>query len=194
MKRIVYVIPYTSIIEQTADTFRKILGPENVLEHHSGVLFDTEEDGELTPDALKLVRATETWDMPVVVTTAVQFFESLFSCRPSQCRKLHNLAGASSSSTRPRCCPCPICGPAYGPWPSWRSTTGPRSVLCTATQPALGPPVPGVRPGAAHGGAVPHGGGGVGRLPPGDLPPDGEADLGTSWPDSSRSRTRSCAW
>ena len=92
MKRVVYVIPYTSIIEQTADTFRTILGPENMLEHHSGVQFDLPEDGVSTPETERLTRAAETWDMPVVVTTAVQFFESLFSNMPSQCRKLHNLA------------------------------------------------------------------------------------------------------
>ena len=139
LKRVVYVIPYTSIIEQTADTFRKILGPENVLEHHSGVLFDTEEDGELTPDALKLVRATETWDMPVVVTTAVQFFESLFSCKPSQCRKLHNLAQSVIIFDEAQMLPLPYLRPCVWAMAQLAEHYGASTVLCTATQPALGP-------------------------------------------------------
>lgn len=87
LRRVVYVIPYTSIIEQTAQTFRNILGEENVLEHHSQVETITSSETSTEWD-----RACETWDKPVIVTTAVQFFESLFSCRPTQCRKLHNLA------------------------------------------------------------------------------------------------------
>lgn len=84
LKRIIYVIPYTSIIEQTADVLRGILGPENVLEHHSN--FDP--DKETRQSRL----ASENWDAPVVVTTSVQFFESLYACKSSRCRKLHNIA------------------------------------------------------------------------------------------------------
>lgn len=84
MKRIIYVIPYTSIIEQTADILRDILGSDNVLEHHSN--FDP--DKETKQSRL----ASENWDAPVIVTTAVQFFESLHACKSSRCRKLHNIA------------------------------------------------------------------------------------------------------
>ncbi len=139
MERVVYVIPYTSIIEQTADTFRKILGPENVLEHHSGVLFDPEQDGELTPEAERLVRATETWDMPVVVTTAVQFFESLFSNRPSQCRKLHRLAKSVIIFDEAQMLPLPYLRPCVWAMAQLVEHCGASAVLCTATQPALGP-------------------------------------------------------
>ena len=90
LRRLIYVIPYTSIIEQNAQVFRDILGDANVLEHHSGVLYDIED--EARPENARLARATENWDMPIVVTTAVQFFESLFSSRASQCRKLHNIS------------------------------------------------------------------------------------------------------
>lgn len=84
LKRIIYVIPYTSIIEQTSDVLREFLGVENVLEHHSN--FDPSKE---TPQSRL---ASENWDAPVVVTTAVQFFESLYACRSSRCRKLHNIA------------------------------------------------------------------------------------------------------
>ena len=139
MERVVYVIPYTSIIEQTADTFREILGPENVLEHHSGVLFDLDRDGELTPDAERLVRATETWDMPVLVTTAVQFFESLFSNRPSQCRKLHNLAKSIIIFDEAQILPLSYLRPCVWAISQLVEHYGASAVLCTATQPALGP-------------------------------------------------------
>ena len=84
LKRIIYVIPYTSIIEQTADVLRGFLGAENVLEHHSN--FDPDKE---TPQSRL---ASENWDAPVIVTTSVQFFESLYACRSSRCRKLHNIA------------------------------------------------------------------------------------------------------
>ncbi len=84
LKRIIYVIPYTSIIEQTADVLRGILGDENVLEHHSN--FDPNKETQQSR------LASENWDAPVVVTTAVQFFESLYACKSSRCRKLHNIA------------------------------------------------------------------------------------------------------
>jgi CRISPR-associated endonuclease/helicase Cas3 len=83
-KRIIYAIPYTSIIEQTADQFREIFG-DSVIEHHSNV-----EISE--PDENSRARlAAENWDAPIIITTNVQFFESLFASRSSKCRKLHNI-------------------------------------------------------------------------------------------------------
>lgn len=86
--RIIYVIPYTSIITQTASTFKKVFGKENVLEHHSDIQI---EEGE---DLNKTKLLAENWDAPIVVTTNVQFFESLFSNRVSRCRKLHNICNS----------------------------------------------------------------------------------------------------
>lgn len=87
LKRIIYVIPYTSIIEQTADVFRRAFegqSPSPVIEHHSNLDTDNE-----TP---KSRLAAENWDAPIVVTTNVQFFESLYAARSSRCRKLHSIA------------------------------------------------------------------------------------------------------
>ena len=87
-RRIIYVIPYTSIIEQTADQFRQIFN-DAVVEHHSNV--DVSDEGHETT---KSRLACENWDAPVIVTTSVQFFESLFANRSSRCRKLHNIVNS----------------------------------------------------------------------------------------------------
>ncbi len=135
LRRIIYVIPYTSIIEQTADTFREILGAENVLEHHSGVLYDNGQ--EATPETMRLQRATENWDMPVVVTTAVQFFESLYANRSSPCRKLHNLADSVIIFDEAQMLPVPYLCPCVSAIAQLVAHYGASAVLCTATQPAL---------------------------------------------------------
>ncbi|MDR1932895.1 MAG: CRISPR-associated endonuclease Cas3'', partial [Spirochaetales bacterium] len=85
-ERIIYVIPYTSIIEQNAEVFRGIFGPDEILEHHANL----DDDGTTLRSRL----ATENWDAPVIVTTNVQFFESLFAAKTSRCRKLHNIANS----------------------------------------------------------------------------------------------------
>ncbi len=89
LRHIIIGIPYTSIIEQTAQTLKSIFGEENVLEHHSNFDYEQIVDRDMR-QRMKL--ATENWDYPIIVTTNVQLFESLFSNKPSQCRKIHNLA------------------------------------------------------------------------------------------------------
>lgn len=91
LTRIIYVIPYTSIIEQTAQVFRDIVGEQNVLEHHSQAVADSGED---SPEAVRRRLASENWDAPIVVTTNVQFFESFYDNRPSRCRKVHRMANS----------------------------------------------------------------------------------------------------
>lgn len=88
LQRIIIAIPYTSIIVQTAATLKRIFGEDNVLEHHSNINPEDIKDKELRE---RLQLATENWDYPIVVTTNVQLFESLFSNKRSDCRKLHNI-------------------------------------------------------------------------------------------------------
>ncbi len=146
MRRVIYVIPFTSIIEQTAQVFRKALGEHQgaVLEHHSAF------DRDKLPEEMrnqgkprqadyrdKLRLAMESWDTPIVVTTAVQFFESLFSDRPSQCRKLHNIVGSVIVLDEAQTLPLQLLRPIMAAIDELALNYGCSVVLCTATQPAL---------------------------------------------------------
>lgn len=135
MQRVVYVIPYTSIIDQNAAVFRDILGEQNVLEHHSGVQFDL-EDGA-SPEQVRRALAAENWDVPVVVTTAVQLFESMYANRSSKCRKLHNLANSVVIFDEAQMLPLAHLRPCVAAVASLAEQFRSTVVLCTATQPAL---------------------------------------------------------
>ena len=90
-KRIIYVIPYTSIIEQTANKFEKMFGDVlPVLQHHSNYSYDGDTEEE-KKTAEKLKRTCENWDAPIIITTSVQFFQSIYHYKGSALRKLHNL-------------------------------------------------------------------------------------------------------
>ncbi len=91
LDRIIVAIPYTSIIEQTASVYREAFGDDAVLEHHSDVPWP-DDSQDLTPRHVWARLASENWDAPVIVTTTVQLFDSLFSNRTTACRKLHNIA------------------------------------------------------------------------------------------------------
>ena len=140
LSRVIYVIPYMSIIEQTAAVFREALreGKKDetdfVLEHHS--TFDEDRIG-CREAREKLQLAMENWDVPIVVTTAVQFFESLFANRPSRCRKLHNIANSAVILDEAQTLPLQYLRPCTAALEelarNWRTSV----VLCTATQPAL---------------------------------------------------------
>lgn len=135
MKRVIYVVPYTSIIEQNAQVFRDILGDGNVLEHHSGVQLDL-FDGA-SPEEVRRSLAVENWDMPVVVTTAVQFFESIYASHSSKCRKLHNLANSVIVFDEAQMLPLPHLRPCTAAMASLAEQFRSTVVLCTATQPSL---------------------------------------------------------
>ena len=130
-KRILYVIPYTSIIEQNAKVFRDLLGEENVIEHHGQVDYDAESDGE------RKRLAAENWDAPVIVTTNVQFFESLFGNRPSKCRKLHNIAESVIIFDEAQMIPLGYLRPSMEAVRALVRAYRCTAVLCTATQPPL---------------------------------------------------------
>ena len=140
LERIIYVIPFTSIVEQTAAEFRSALRDEDgelVLEHHSA--FDEERIAEREGrDKLRL--AMENWDAPVVVTTAVQFFESLFANRPSRCRKLHNIASSVVVLDEAQTLPLKFLRPCVAALDELARNYRTTVVLCTATQPALQAP------------------------------------------------------
>lgn len=128
-QRIIYVIPYTSIIEQTAGIFRDIFG-DNVVEHHANLDPDKE-------DARSRL-ATENWDAPVIVTTNVQFFESLFATRTSRCRKLHNIVNSVVVLDEAQLLPPEFLQPIVDVMNQLASHYGVTFVFSTATQPALG--------------------------------------------------------
>lgn len=133
MDRVIYVIPYTSIIEQNAAVFREILGEQNVLENHYNVDYESTE--ELKPMQL----ASENWDKPVVVTTNVQFFESLFANKSSKCRKLHNIANSVIIFDEAQMVPTDYLKPCIAVMEELAANFRSSIVICTATQPALSP-------------------------------------------------------
>lgn len=135
LERVIYVIPYTSIIEQNARVFREILGDENVLEHHSAAQWDVDE--EVSEKNLAQRLAAENWDAPLVVTTAVQFFESLYSNLPSKCRKLHNIANSVVIFDEAQMIPGSQLKPCVGAIAELVAHFRATAVLCTATQPVL---------------------------------------------------------
>lgn len=142
LDRIVYVIPYTSIIEQTAQVFRDAVGEDgDVLEHHSAVEWDPKGDEQFDDEGKeglkKLRRDAENWDVRITVTTSVQFFESLFAARTSACRKLHNLAKSVIILDEAQTLPLPLLRPCMAAIETLATGYGASVVLCTATQPAL---------------------------------------------------------
>ena len=154
-KRIVIAIPFTSIIVQTAATLRSIFGSENVLEHHSAVSKPKETDNKESKqnDSVKdnknerdeadaeeitdIQLATDNWDAPIVVTTNVQLFESMFSNKPEACRKLHSLCNSVVVLDEVQCLPMCLLQPIVDAMKSYVKLFGTSFLFCTASQPVL---------------------------------------------------------
>jgi CRISPR-associated endonuclease/helicase Cas3 len=144
MERIIYVIPYTSIIDQNAAQFKRIFGEDNVLEHHSNFDWSPKEKkntssfDETSNTAIhKLRLASENWDIPIIVTTNVQFFESLFSNRSSKNRKLHNIANSVIIFDEAQMFSLDFMKPCLTAVFELTRNYGVSAVFCTATQPEL---------------------------------------------------------
>lgn len=137
LRRVIYVVPFTTIIEQNADVFRDVMdevsrqvGQDVVIEHHCNV--DTEENETATSRL-----ATQNWDAPLIVTTSVQFYESLFGNRTSRCRKLHRVAGSVIILDEAQALPVDFLHPCLRALRELVENYGSSVVLCTATQPAV---------------------------------------------------------
>lgn len=150
LKRIIYVIPYTSIIEQNADVISNCLGKQYVLEHHSNVEVKPKNEehdesrGEALEDSLdeaeeqkRIKWASENWDIPIVLTTNVQFFESFFSNKPSKTRKLHNIAESVVIFDEAQMLPRELLSPSMYAISELVRNYRVTAVLCSATQPAI---------------------------------------------------------
>jgi CRISPR-associated endonuclease/helicase Cas3 len=134
LARVIYAIPFTSIIEQNAEVFRQALGEANVLEHHCN--YQTQDGNDAATYNRWRGLAAENWDVPVVVTTNVQFFESLYSNATSRCRKLHNIAGSVIVLDEAQAIPTEYLKPCLLSLRELVAHYHCTVVLCTATQPA----------------------------------------------------------
>lgn len=136
LERVIYVIPFTSIIEQNAQVFKDILGKNNVLENHCNVVCENPEELE------NMQLAAENWDKPIIVTTNVQFFESLFANKTSKCRKIHNISRSVIIFDEAQMLPVNYLKPCIQAISELIYNYHCSAVLCTATQPALKPIFP----------------------------------------------------
>lgn len=136
LRRVIYVIPYCSILEQTQGVFEEIFGQGSVVAHYANVDYGTEE-GREGGERDRRYLAAENWDAPVILTTTVQFFESLYANRPSRCRKLHNLAESVLIFDEAQMLPPALLRPCISAIGELTAHYGCSAVLCTATQPAL---------------------------------------------------------
>lgn len=128
MDHVIYVVPYNTILEQNAIVFEDILGVNNVVQHHSNIEYSDQDPRRF---------ATENWDAPVIVTSNVQFFESLFANKPSKCRKLHNIANSVIVFDEAQMLPLPYLIPCVTAIGELVKNCNCTAVLATATQSSL---------------------------------------------------------
>lgn len=133
-RRVIYVIPYCSILEQTQAVFERVFGKNVILAHYSGADFDN-----LESDVDMRAFSSENWEAPIILTTAVQFFDSLFSNKPGKNRKLHNIAQSVIVFDEAQMLPVPFLKPCLAGICQLVEHYGCSAVLCTATQPVIDP-------------------------------------------------------
>jgi CRISPR-associated endonuclease/helicase Cas3 len=134
LRRVIVVIPYLSIIEQNAAEYRRIFGDEVVLENHSGV---RPKDDQSEEESSRLELISENWDAPVIVTTSVQFLESLFASSPSKCRKLHRIPRSVVIFDEVQTLPAHLLKPIFNVFHELAANYGTSFVFSSATQPAF---------------------------------------------------------
>ncbi len=128
MDHVIYVVPYNTIIEQNAKVFEDILGASNVVQHHNNIEYDDQDPRRF---------AMENWDAPIIVTSSVQFFESLFANKPGKCRKLHNIANSVIVFDEAQMLPVPCLIPCVAAIGELVVNCNCSAVLTTATQSSL---------------------------------------------------------
>jgi len=137
LKRIIIVLPFVNIIDQTASILKDIFGVEYVLEHHSGISDDINISDSINDKHYNRRLACENWDFPIIVTTTVQFFESIFSNRTSKCRKIHNIAESVVIFDEVQTLPKDIVIPTLTMLKNMQSIMNTSFLFCTATLPAF---------------------------------------------------------
>ncbi|QTE68077.1 CRISPR-associated helicase Cas3' [Clostridiales bacterium] len=135
-RRIIYVIPYCSILEQTQGVFEEVFGRDQITAHYSGAEY---QRGENDSDNDKKAFAVENWEAPIILTTAVQFFESLYAAQPGKSRKIHNIANSVIIFDEAQMLPVPLLEACISGICQLVQHFKCSAVLCTATQPAIGP-------------------------------------------------------
>lgn len=142
LRRVIVAVPFISITEQTAQTYREIFGAGDehipvILEHHSSAQYMAGDHAEFTPAQQWSRLAAENWDAPIVVTTTVQLFQSLFASGTSPCRKLHRLAKSVIILDEAQALPAHLLSPILDALKQLTTHYGASVVLSTATQPAF---------------------------------------------------------
>lgn len=137
LKHIIIVLPFVNIIDQTAKELKKIFGDNWVLEHHSSY-----NEGDVISESMEKdinikKLATENWDYPIIVTTTVQFFDSIFSNSPKRCRKNHNIAESVVIFDEVQSLPKELIAPTISILESMNKVMKTSFLFCTATQPAF---------------------------------------------------------
>ncbi len=137
LKRIIIVLPFINIIDQTSTTLKEIFGEESILEHHSGIGDDLSISENPNDNQYGRRLACENWDFPIIVTTTVQFFESIFSNKTSKCRKIHNIAESVVIFDEVQSLPKQIIEPTLTMLDNMQSVMNTSFLFCTATLPAF---------------------------------------------------------